>query len=296
MGRLSIAAVRPAAPALAAACLLAAGLLTACDAGPKTADPGVQPRLSILSPRMDQVIAVPDGKDPTADASPVALGKLPPEEQAKRKAAALPILVLFDLQNYAVGKVEDGGDGQHVHLILDNEPYTAIYDVSKGIELPAKLMTPGTHVIRAFPSAGPKDAKGALHHEARKNPGAFAWVRFHVGAKGGPLEGFDGAKPLVTFSRPKGEYKVGVPEHTKFMVDYYVTSATLAKGKFAVRATLNGKPLGDGDWTTWERYVFPTPPPVGDHVLGLELVDADGKPVEGPFNKTERKFKVVDGR
>ncbi len=245
---------------------------------------------------MDQVIQVPEGKDPTLDASPAALGKLKTDEERKeRQAKAFPVQVFFDLQNYAIGKVEEGGDGQHVHLIVDNEPYLAIYDVRTGIDLPAKAMTPGTHVIRAFPSAGPKDAKGALHHEARKNPGAFAWVRFHVGAKGGPLETFDGTQPLLTFSRPKGEYKIGVPEHLKFLVDWYVTNAPLAKGKFGVRATLDGKPLGDGVFTTWERYVLPTPPEAGEHTLGLELLDADGKPVEGPFNKTERKFKVVSG-
>ena len=288
MGRLSLAAVVPAA--------FGAALLTACDAGPKTADPGVLPRLAILSPRMDQVIQVPEGKDPTLEASPAALGKLKTDGARKeRKAKAFPVQVFFDLQNYAIGKVEEGGDGQHVHLIVDNEPYLAIYDVRTGIDLPAKAMTPGTHVIRAFPSAGPKDAKGALHHESRKNAGAFAWVRFHVGAKGGPLETFDGTKPLLTFSRPKGEYKIGAPEHLKFLVDWYVTNAPLAKGKFGVRATLDGKPLGDGVFTTWERYILPTPPEAGEHTLGLELLDADGKPVEGPFNKTERKFKVVSG-
>jgi hypothetical protein len=273
---------------------LATALLAACDAGPKTADPGVLPRLAILSPRMDQVIAIPEGKDPTLDASPAALAKLKTDaERAERTAKAFPLQVFFDLQNYTIGTVESGGDGQHVHLIVDNEPYLAIYDVSKGVDLPAKAMTPGTHVIRAFPSAGPKDAKGALHHESRKNPGAFAWVRFHVGERGGPLEGFGGTQPLLTFSRPKGEYKVGSPEHTKFLVDWYVTNATLGKGKFAVRGLLDGKPLGDGDFTTWERFVLPTPPEVGDHTLSLQLLDADGKPVEGPFNKTERKFKVV---
>ncbi len=65
MGRLNLAAVLPAA--------LAAAVLTACDAGPKPADPAVLPRLSIVSPRMDQVLQVPAGKDPTVDASPAAL-------------------------------------------------------------------------------------------------------------------------------------------------------------------------------------------------------------------------------
>lgn len=251
--------------ALGLAALAAAG----CDAGGKPADTTTMPRLAIVSPRMDQVIAVGDD------------GAVP------------AVHVMFDLQNYTVGKVEEGGDGQHVHLILDHEAYTAHYDVRKPIPLPAKLMTPGTHVVRAFPSAGPKDKKGALHHESRKNPGAFAWVRFHVGAPGGPLEAFDGSKPLLTFSRPKGEYVVGTPEHEKFLVDWYVTNATLSPAAYGVRATLNGAPLGDGVFRAWERYVLPTPPPVGEHRLGLTLVDANGDPVEGPFNAVEKPFTVV---
>lgn len=279
----------------AAALVVLAAALAGCDAPPTGGDPATAPRLAILAPTMDRVLEVPAGKDPTVDDRPEALAGLSAAEAAERRRRALPVHVVLDLQNYAIGRVEDGGDGQHVHLVLDDEPYVAVYDVTRGLRLDPRRLTPGTHVLRVFPSAGPRDRAGALHHEARKNPGAFAWVRFHVGAPGGALERFDGTQPLLTFSRPKGEYKIGAPEHTKFLVDWYVTNAPLAKGKFGVRATLDGKPLGDGVFTTWERYVLPTPPEAGEHTLGLELLDADGKPVEGPFNKTERKFKVVSG-
>lgn len=277
-----------------AALALAALTATACDGGKPTADPSAGPRVSILSPRMDQVIAVPEGKDPTVDASDAALKDLPAAEQDARRAKALPVLAMIDLQNYAIGKVEDGGNGQHLHVIVDNEPYAAVYGVGKGWQLPPKAMTPGTHVLRVFPSAGPKDPKGALHHESRKNPGAFAWVRFHVGAKGGPLEDFDGTKPLLTYSRPKGDYKPGSPELEKLMVDFYLSNVTLEEGGTAVRASLDGKVLGT--WTTWKPQVLPEVPAAGAHKLLLELVDGEGKPIDGPFNRTERTFKVLDAK
>jgi hypothetical protein len=281
---------------VASASLLA---LTACDAGGKNADvrtPG--PQLHITSPRMDHTFA---------DA-----------EKAE---------VLFDLREYAIGKVEDGKNGQHVHLIVDDMPYEAIYDVSKPIRLrdfakkaPDQITAPplseGTHVIRAFPSAGPKDARGMLHHESWKNPEAFAWVRFHVGKAGGDLEKFDATKPTLTYSRPKGDYKVGSPDLEKFMIDYYLTGTRLEVRGNGVRATLDGKQVAeqrvkkgadgkdvvvDGKpvmeevpvvFTTWQRQVIRSPA-VGEHEMLLELIDRDGKVIEGPFNATKRKFKVV---
>ena len=264
-----------------------AGLLAfaACDAGGKNADVSAHgPQLHITSPRMDQTFA---------DA---------------QKAE-----VLFDLRDYEIGKVEDGKSGQHVHLIVDDMPYEAVYDASKPIPLrdfaakkPSDITAPplaeGTHVIRAFPSAGPKDTRGMLHHESWKNPGAFAWVRFNVVKAGGDLVGFDATKPTLTYSRPKGIYKVGSPELEKFMIDFYVTGTQLQKGGNAVRAKLDGKQLVLKDEkggeeaaviTAWRRQVIPSPA-VGDHELLLELVDRDDKLVEGPFNATTRKFKVTD--
>jgi hypothetical protein len=247
---------------LAPAVLALLGLaLAACDAGSRPGREAAGPELYIAAPRMEQVLA--------SDA----------------------VDVVLDLRRYAIGRVEDGGNGQHVHLILDNAPYQAIYDVSKPIRLDPALLTEGTHVLRAFPSAGPKDAGGALHHESRKNPGAFAWVRFHVKSRGGPLADWDGRAPLLTYSRPKGDYKTGSPELARFLVDFYVTNAKLGPGDDSVRATLDGKVVGE--WTEWKPWVLATPPATGDHTMVLELLDRDGKPVPGAFNRTERKFRVV---
>ena len=155
---------------LAAALVVLAAALAGCDAPPTGGDPATAPRLTILAPTMDRVLEVPAGKDPTVDDRPEALAGLSAAEAGERRRRALPVHVVLDLQNYAIGRVEDGGDGQHVHVVLDDEPYVAVYDVTRGLRLDPRRMTPGTHVLRVFPSAGPRDRAGALHHEARKNP------------------------------------------------------------------------------------------------------------------------------
>jgi hypothetical protein len=258
--------------------LALAALTVGCDAGRESADTSSKgPTLTITQPRMDQVLGDPNDK-----------------------AEKTKVEVVLDLRDYEIGKVDDGKNGQHVHLIVDDEPYQAIYDASKAIPL---QLGAGTHVLRAFPSAGPKDPKGALHHESRKNAGAFAWVRFHVKRKGDDPDvlAFDATKnPTLTYSRPKGDYKVGQPELARFLLDFYVTGTSLSPTGAHVRATLDGNPVVDaatkkplGDVAEWTRYVIESPA-VGDHEMRLELVDREGRPIPGPYNDTRRKFRVLE--
>src|SRR5690242_15148402 len=83
----------------ASAALLSLLAVAACDAGGKNADvSSAGPQLHIASPKMDQTFASADKAE-----------------------------VLFDLREYEVGKVEDGKSGQHLHLIVDDMPYEAVY-------------------------------------------------------------------------------------------------------------------------------------------------------------------------
>jgi hypothetical protein len=59
-----------------------------------------------------------------------------------------------------------------------------------------------------------------------------------------------------------------------------------------VVATLDGKKVGT--WSAWERFILPEAPAVGEHTIKLELLDAQDVLVDGPFNSTERKFKVIE--
>lgn len=172
--------------------------------------------------------------------------------------------------------------GRHVHVIVDNEPYIAVRDVSQPINLNQLVqenlgheLAQGTHVVRVFPSRG--------HHESVKHAGAFATVVFHYGA---PTEGFtfDPAAPLLTFSRPKGCNPAG----QRVLVDFFLTNVDLSSG---MRVHYQIDRL-QGDITEWLPHWVENLRE-GEHTIQLTLVDANGQPVPGPFNDTTRTFRVA---
>lgn len=175
--------------------------------------------------------------------------------------------------------------GNHVHVIVDNEPYIAVRDVSEPLDLNALVqenlgheLSEGTHVVRVFPSRG--------HHESVKQDGAFAMVTFHYRSQ---TEGFelDADAPMLTFSRPKGCYPVG----ERVLLDFYLSHAELAEDGLRVRYDLDG--AIQGDITSWVPHYLENLPAL-EHTLQLQLVDAEGTPVPGPFNDTTRTFRVAD--
>src|ERR1051325_1433119 len=138
-----------------------------------------------------------------------------------------------DLKGYKPMMDEATHTGNHIHVILDNQPYEAYYNLDQPFEL--RNVADGEHTLRVFPSRP--------WHESFKNEGAFQMVKFTVknggadntkpattnsgqqmsnansNANAAPTpEGkdmqptnaspaFDPKKPLLTYSRPKGEYK-----------------------------------------------------------------------------------------
>lgn len=173
--------------------------------------------------------------------------------------------------------------GRHVHLIVDNEPYVALRDVSQPInvnqvyrENTGRDLAEGTHVIRMFPSRA--------HHESVKDAGAFAMVVFHFRSR---TEGFelDARAPLLTYSRPKGCNQAG----SRVLLDFFVTNVpALAADGTRVHYT-----VGDvsGDATSWVPHYVENLQ-TGTHSIRLQLLGADGAPVDGPFNDTTREITV----
>ncbi|PYS78415.1 MAG: hypothetical protein DMF66_06505 [Acidobacteria bacterium] len=78
-----------------------------------------------------------------------------------------------DLKGYKPHKDPATNMGNHIHVILDNQPYEAYYDLGQPFEL--RNVAEGAHTIRVFPSRP--------WHESYKNDGAFQMVTFMV--KGG---------------------------------------------------------------------------------------------------------------
>src|ERR1041384_5811817 len=88
-----------------------------------------------------------------------------------------------DLKGYMPHKDPATQKGNHIHVILDNQPYEAYYEVTQGpFEL--RNLSEGKHTLRVFPSRP--------WHESYKNDGAFQMVTFTV--KGGG----DATKPTTT--------------------------------------------------------------------------------------------------
>jgi hypothetical protein len=191
------------------------------------------------------------------------------------------VAVQFELDNYLLRKGANGM-GNHVHVILDNEPYHAHYDINKPVVF--EDLSPGTHTIRAFASRP--------WHESWKQPTAFAHVTFHIGHENG-RNAPDFTKPLVTYSRPKGTYSGD--KASGIIVDFWLHNAELG-ATHDVRVIVNDKVLGY--FSSWEPHVIPDDALVdGENSISLTLVDRNGAPVaSNAFNHTQRTFTVKRGQ
>jgi hypothetical protein len=231
-----------------------------------------------------------------------------------------------DLKGYMPHKDPATGKGNHIHVILDNEPYEAYYELGQPFEL--RNVAEGKHTLRVFASRP--------WHESYKNDGSFQMVTFTVkgggdaskptttgtgqtmanantnannsgannnaaAASSAPREGKDVAaskagdvdptKPLLTYSRPKGEYKG--EDADPIMIDFWLTNAKLKGdgGEHRVRYIVDDdepryidkwEPVWLSGWLS------------GKHSVRIELLDKDSKPVEnGGYNTTTRTITVV---
>ncbi|HEY9232333.1 MAG TPA: hypothetical protein VIS78_09305 [Blastocatellia bacterium] len=196
----------------------------------------------------------------------------------------------FTITGYPIYQDPARKKGQHIHVILDNEPYEADYNPGAPFS-PDKFknLAPGTHTLRAFPSRE--------WHESIKQEDAadFDFVVFNNGSA--TVTSVDKKAPLLTYSRPKGDYKFK-EDPRGLMLDFYLTNATLGASGYKVRYTLDGKKTAvltqwAPVWWKWEDV------PVGEHTVVLELIDKSNQPVpfkvgNWDYNHTERKFRVTD--
>ncbi|HEY9607762.1 hypothetical protein [Allocoleopsis sp.] len=207
-----------------------------------------QPQVVIISPRADQVLL-----DTT-------------------------VSVQFQVQDLPIFKDPDLGLGPHLHVILDNQPYQAVYDLDKPIVF--EDLAPGTHTLRVFASRP--------WHESFKNEGAYAQTSFHVFTKSTDNNP-DPALPLLSYSRPTGSYGA-----EPIMLDFYLTNAPLHLvaqenpnddiADWRIRATINGESFVLDRWQSIYLKGFKR----GKNWVKLEFLDEQGNPVKNVFNNTVR--------
>jgi len=229
----------------------------------------------------------------------------------KGSTVAVRLSLSGDLKGYQPHKDPATGSGNHIHVILDNQPYEAYYELDQPFEL--RNVVDGKHTLRVFPSRP--------WHESYKNDGAFQVVTFTVQGGGDaakptttnngqkvadnqsqpPREGKEVAastagdvepiKPLLTYSRPKGEYKG--EDADPIMIDFWLSNAKLKGdgGELRVRYIIDDdepqlldkwEPIWLAGWLS------------GKHTVRLELLNKDGWPLaNGSYNVTTREITVV---
>jgi hypothetical protein len=176
----------------------------------------------------------------------------------------------YSVTNYRTGKEI----GQHIHVIVDNEPYIAHYEADEPLML--KDLEPGTHTLRVFPARH--------YHLSLKKGDVFKTRTFHVKEKTEDFK-FDASKPFITYSRPKGSYDTEAAK--ELLLDFYVSNIELGDDAKVVYG-VDGK---ETTLTEWKPALEP-----GEHEITLKLVDGEGNVIEnGGYNNTTRMITVTEG-
>src|SRR5690606_24504961 len=169
-----------------------------------------------------------------ASSTPVALAEVPASPDfpgatltmGKTRATAsgdsVRVTFHFDLKNYelkaqtadAADKLcNNSKDGQHIHFILDNKPYSALYEPTHKVTLAQNT----EHYLVAFSSRS--------YHQSLKNKEAGLLYHFKIDENGKVQQLDAPTTPMITYSRPKGDYLGKDTEN--ILLDFYVWNATL---------------------------------------------------------------------
>lgn len=224
--------------------------------------------------RMQALESVPEFMD-------AQLTQSNPEQNAKLTAGE-DIEFNFEVKNYKLGDQtsKDGcgncansSKGQHIHFILNNSPYEALYEPNYTTKLEN-----GHYVELSFLSRS--------YHISLKHPDAYVLRQFTVGdAKAEPI---DLNAPHMFYSRPKGEYAAKDAE--KIILDFFLVNTDLSKDGKKVRATINGEPFIITKWMPYTMEGLKE----GENTIKLELLDENGELVESPYNPVERTITIKD--
>ncbi|NND32801.1 MAG: phosphopeptide-binding protein [Saprospiraceae bacterium] len=162
--------------------------------------------------------------------------------------------------------------GQHIHLIVNNQPYVAQYVSNFEHNVPD-----GEHNILAFLSRS--------YHESIKTEQAHIAKRVTVSG-GNFTATSDITEPALFYSRPKGTY-VG-DDTKKVMLDFYVLNADLDED-YKIKLQVNGEVTLLDEWQPY--YIEGLP--MGQNSIGLALVYNDGSPLPSAQTSTLQTITLV---
>ncbi|MBE9209283.1 hypothetical protein IQ244_22795 [Nostoc sp. LEGE 06077] len=207
-----------------------------------------RPQVTIVTPQLDEII--PDTK----------------------------VTVRLQVKDLPIFKEPKWELGPHLHVILDNQPYIPVYDLSQPLVL--SDLSPGTHTLRVFASRP--------WHESFKSEGAYTQTTFHIFTKTDDNSP-DSRLPLLTYIRPQGSYGA-----EPILLDFYLTNAPLRLGAtdspndlfsdWRIRCTIDGESFVFDRWQAVYLKGFKP----GNNWVKLEFLDNQGNTVKNAFNTTVR--------
>jgi hypothetical protein len=195
----------------------------------------------------------------------------------------------FNVKNYDLkgqtsdsvkGICSNSDKGQHIHFILDNSPYAALYEPKHDVTIAKNT----EHYLLAFLSRS--------YHMSLKNKNAAVLYHFKVD-ENGKLQKLDVPNtPMVFYSRPKGDYLGNDTQNV--LLDFYVWNTTLG-GSNKVKANINS---GGRDTsimiTEWKPY-FLKNLAMGKNSITLTMLDNSGNKVTGDNTEVTREFNLAEG-
>lgn len=206
------------------------------------------------------------------------------QPESMTMAAAGEVDFDFSVENYELGAqtesanaelLANSGKGQHIHFIVNNQPYSAHYEPTFKKEMPE-----GVHHLVAFLSRS--------YHESVKNENSVVVKKVVVGENAEDTQGLDMEAPTLIYSRPKGEYSGKDTEN--LLLDFFVLNTTLSETGNKVKATINGEEFMI---TEWAPHVVKGLP-MGEVTVQLELVDGEGNMIPGPYNNVTRTVTLKE--
>lgn len=170
--------------------------------------------------------------------------------------------------------------GQHIHFIMDNNPYTALYEPKHEVTLAKNT----EHYLMCFLSRS--------YHESIKTKGAAVVYHFKIDENGKLVKLEDPKTPMLFYSRPKGDY-LG-KDTANLLLDFYVWNASLG-ADYKVKTVISNSSNAQNKEAlidVWQP-MFIKNLGTGKSSVSISLVDKDGKELESPMTRTTRNIQLA---
>ncbi len=194
------------------------------------------------------------------------------------------LTVKYNVKNFTLTEHTDdsnamhmanSAEGQHIHFILDNSPYTALYKPENSV----MVKLDSEHYLLSFLSRS--------YHESIKEPSAFVLKHFKIDNNGKVVELEIPKEPALFYSRPKGEYAGKDTEN--ILLDFYLVNTKLDDGH-KVQAKINDATFVLDKWTPYEIENAPK----GELKVELTLLDKEGNAMTGENKSITRTVTLKE--